>query len=124
MTDHREAAYTEMIGQLLDVVRPALIAPVWVIRAMTIPRAIGHDELCSIAGRDIGQTREMVARTRRAMERKHRRTITNSIRDPCQFTPISELTHSGSYSGISHDAYRLDRPDRGATVPAGSFVFR
>ena len=98
MTDHREAINAEVIGQLVDVARPALIVSCRVIRAVTVTRPIDRYEPCSLAGRDIGQARKVIARARRSMEREDRRTIADAVLDPGQLTTIRELKHSG----VSH----------------------
>jgi hypothetical protein len=88
-----------VIGQLADVARPALIAPRWVIGAVTVTRPIGRDEPCSLAGRDSGQTRKVIARARRSMERDYWRTIRNAVLDPRELTTIREFKQSGIRHG-------------------------
>ena len=58
---------------------------------MTVTGSIGRNEPRPLASRDIAQTREVIARSRRTMERDDRRTVTNAELGPRQLTTIGKL---------------------------------
>src|SRR5205814_10412608 len=95
MADHCEALNAKVIGQLLDVACPALIASCRVKCAVTVTRPIRRDKPCSFAGGDIGKTRKVIAGTRRSMEGHYGRAVAKAVLDPRQFTTIRKVEHSG-----------------------------
>jgi hypothetical protein len=62
---------------------------------MTVTGSIGRNEPYPLASRDIAQTRKVITRSRRTMERDDRRAVSNAELGPRQLATIGKLKHSG-----------------------------
>jgi hypothetical protein len=93
VTEHGEAIEVEMVGQVLDVARPALVSTSRIERAVPVARPIRGDAPDSVVRGDLAHDGKFMACPGRSVKRDHWRAAACAQLDPCQLTTISELKH-------------------------------
>jgi hypothetical protein len=101
IAEYRELVDTDLISEVSDIARPALIRPAGVIGAVTVTGPVGRDQPHAPARRNIRLARKLMARAPGSMECDHWRTIECAALAPRQLASVRELKQSRGAHGAS-----------------------